>query len=356
MKILDSIDFLVKEDRNKANIRFLKNSIEHNNISHAYLFSGNDIDKLYKLSLSFSASINCLEGGCGSCKVCKDTLSGIYPDIITIEADGNILTLDKIVELQNFMSLTSYNPGRKIGIIKDAEILNEEASNRLLKTLEDPPDPRNVIILLSEDTRPILPTVVSRCLVLDWNLELGREKIDEIYFIELEDCLNEGIKNLVYFSRGSISKNFSYSLNLSAKLVDILRGVEEKVRQNLEKNVKEIEKSAMDKSEVSAYIKVLKSKNERKLKKISNLGVSRVFDIISAWLEDIYIVKLGLEDCRLNYRQNYDLIRESFRDVDINEIFKLLDTVEENRSYLSYSLSIELSLDNILVQFQNLVK
>lgn len=356
MGILDNIDFLVDDPKNKVNLTFLKNSVERGNISHAYLFSGGDIDKLYRLSQYFSASVNCPGKGCGDCKVCKDTLKGVYPDVITVEADGSILTIDKIVELQNFMSLTSYNPGRKIGIIKDADILNEEASNRLLKTLEEPPHPGSIFILLSEDTKSILPTVLSRCLILEWNLEPDRKEIEKTYFAELEAHVNEGIRNLICISRNSSHRDFSHSLNLSVKFVDFLKEITNRVKEDLEKEIKEIEKSSVDRSAADKYTKPIKARNERRLKKISNLGVNKVFDIISAWLEDICMVRLNFEASKLNYEQNYALINESFEDVEIDRVLKLSELIQRNREHLIYSISSELSLDNILVQFQNLIK
>jgi len=135
MEILEDLDFLVEEDRNKTNIKLLKNSVEHRDISHAYLFYGNSMALLCRLALAFSASINCHERGCGRCDICRNTLKGIYPNLNIAESEGNILTIDKIMELQKFMSVSSYIPGKKICVIKNAEIMNEQASNRLLKTL-----------------------------------------------------------------------------------------------------------------------------------------------------------------------------------------------------------------------------
>ena len=165
MKMLQNFDFLIDDDVNQSSMKSLSKMIESDNISHAYLFYGNNIELLFKIALEFSASINCADKGCGKCLICKNTIKGVYPNILIVEPEGNIMRIEEIVKLQKFMGLTSYNPGKKVCIIKESELMNQEAANRLLKTLEDPPDNSSIFILLTEDVSLMLPTVVSRCLV-----------------------------------------------------------------------------------------------------------------------------------------------------------------------------------------------
>ena len=349
MKILNRLDFLIEEDRNKTNIKLLANSIEHGDISHAYLFYGSSMELLYRLALSFSASINCQLGGCGSCTVCKNTLKGVYPDLNVVEAEGNVLTIDKIVELQRFMNMSSYMPGKKICIIKNAEIMNNQASNRLLKTLEEPPDD-SIFILLTEDISAILPTVVSRCLVFNWNFKLSSINMTGTDFTILGSSLDEGIKTMVKSSQ----KTSTSPLNLCSEIISILKGMEENIKINQDKELKEIKNSGGSRDDTGRYLKILKSKHKRQINKFYRLGMNYVFDIISTWLTDIQAVKLNAEDKVLNYKQNYFFIKKNFKNVKIDETFHLLETIEKNRDYLNFSICLELALDNIFLQFQNL--
>ena len=349
MKILDRLDFLIEENRNKTNVKLLTNSIEHRDISHAYLFYGNSIALLYRLALSFSASINCQLGGCGSCTVCKNTLKGVYPNLNVVEAEGNILTIDKIVELQRFINMSSYMPGKKICIIKNAEIMNDQASNRLLKTLEEPPG-GSIFILLTEDISSILPTVVSRCLVFNWNFKLSSGDITATDFTILGSSLDEGIKRMVK----SPQRTYTIPLNLCSEIISILKGMEKDIKIDQEKELKEVKSSGENRDDISKYLKILKSKHKRQINKFYKLGINYVFDIISAWLTDIQAVKLNVEDKVLNHRQNYFFIKENFRNVKIDKTFQLLETIEKNRDYLNFSIYLELALDNIFLQFQNL--
>lgn len=352
MKILDNCDFLTDGKKNKFNIKLLKNSIENKNISHAYLFCGGSMELLLKLSLMFSASINCSEQGCGSCIICINSLKGIYSNIMKVEAEGNFLTRDKIFEIQKFASLSSYSPGKKISIIMEAEIMNAEASNRFLKTLEEPPDEECIFILLTEDISSVLLTIVSRCLVFNWNFKVEDGEVSVNEYKKLEDALNETIAEIIKLSQ----KEFTYSLNLSINLVNILKNVEEKVKSKQKEEINKIKDSGESREDIENILKILESKHKRRLNKVNKLGISIVFDIISAWLEDILSVNFGASIETLNYKHNYLLIKENFKDVEINKIFKLMGLIKENRSYLNYSINSELSFDNILNQFQNLKK
>src|SRR4030042_5873810 len=98
--LLDNIDFLQKTSRNTANLKILKQSLVTGSLSHAYLFCGSNIDYLVKIALYIASSANCEQNGCGNCTICLNTLKGIYSNLLLIEADGVILTKEKIVELQ----------------------------------------------------------------------------------------------------------------------------------------------------------------------------------------------------------------------------------------------------------------
>src|SRR4030042_3106245 len=135
MNILENIDFLTEENVNRSNIKLLSKMIESGSVSHAYLFNGNNTELLYRLALSFAASVNCAQKGCGNCIVCRNTIKGVYPNVLVIEPEGNILRIEEIARLKKFMGLSSYIHGKKICIIKESATMNQEARNRLLKTL-----------------------------------------------------------------------------------------------------------------------------------------------------------------------------------------------------------------------------
>ena len=351
MKILEDIDFLTEDNVNRSNIKLLSKMIESGNVSHAYLFYGNNAELLYRLALDFAASISCPQKGCGNCIVCRNVVKGVYPNVLIIEPEGNILRIEEIARLQKFMGLSSYIPGKKICIIKEAELMNQEAGNRLLKTLEDPPDEDSIFVLLTEDISVMLPTVVSRCLVYNWNFKFEENARGKADFEVMDKYLDEGIKSIL---RGSQEGTPAVALDLTLRLIEILKKMEAALKTDLEKDFFEIKRSDFEKSDINKYMEILKSKHKRKISKFHNLGISRVFDIISAWLEDILAVRLGAGQEGLNFSKNYSFIGKYAGDVRIEKIFELIETVEGNRGYLNYSINSELALDNIFLQFQNI--
>jgi DNA polymerase-3 subunit delta' len=355
MKLFENIDFLTEDSINQSNIRLLSGMIEKGNVSHAYLFSGNNMKLLTRLALIFAASVNCPGGGCGNCIICSNTLGGVYTNVLVVEPEGRILRIEEIAGLQRFMNLSSYNPGKKICIIKESEFMNSAAANRLLKTLEDPPDENSIFVLLTEDISMLLPTVVSRCLVYSWNFKFIEETPERVDFEIIEKYLDEGIKNII-MQKESPGPSYAASLDLTLKLVEILKKVEAAVKADQEKEVGEIRRSGFDKSDITRYIEVLKLRNKRKISKFRNLGMSRVFDIISAWLEDIMTVKLGADSKTMNFSKNYSFISSKSVNVKIDRIFELIKVIEENKNYLGYSINSELALDNIFLQFQNIYR
>jgi DNA polymerase III subunit delta' len=350
MKVLENIDFLIADDVNRSNIKSLLRMVESESISHAYLFYGNNSGLLLRFALNFAAAINCPDNGCGDCPICRNTIKGVYPNLLVIEPEGNILRKEEILRLQKFMGLSSYNPGKKICIITESELMNQEAANRLLKTLEDPPDNDSVFILLTEDISAMLPTIVSRCLVYNWNIKLHENGKNAVNFEAMDKYLNEGIRNMLAGAGEKIKKPAAY-LNMASKLVEILKKMEAAVKADLEKEIVEIKQSDFDKSDIKKYTGILKSKHKRKVNKFHILAISRIFDIISAWLGDILAVKFGAGESGLYYRKNYNFIYDNVGSVKIKRVFSLMEKIEYNRNYLNYSINSELALDNIFLKF-----
>lgn len=348
--LLDSIDFLQKNNRNTANLKILRQSLKTGNLSHAYLFCGSSIEHLSKLALFFASSANCEQNGCGTCNICSNTLKEIYSNLLVIEADGIILTKEKVVELQKFASMSAHSIGKKICIVKEVELMNKEASNRFLKTLEDPPDANSIFILLSEDLSGILPTIVSRCSVFEWDFiyESGDDgKIDNSL---VANKLDDGIRKILSANHS----NTVFALALSMDLTDILKQASFTKDIEAEELISKIKSTGATAGEIKKIEEKIKAKNKRKADKYYNLGINNVFDIISAWLEDIIAVRLGASREVLNNGENYSIIKETAVDLKIEKAFKLLEDIENTRNYLKYSIYTELALDNILLKLQGL--
>lgn len=146
--------------------RFLSGIVRSGHIPHALLFSGLPGIGKEACALEFARLINCTAPDpfedCGVCPSCRKISAGTSPDLLRIERDGAFIKLDQIRELKERVRFRPYENRWRVIVIRDAQHLREEASNALLKILEEPPA-NNLFILTVLEPQMLLPTIVSRC-------------------------------------------------------------------------------------------------------------------------------------------------------------------------------------------------
>ncbi len=188
-------------------VRTLKNSLDNDRISHAYLFSGpRGVGKTTSARL-IAKGVNCLKNGisstpCNECENCREIDNGNFIDLIEIDAASN-RGIDEIRELKDKINYQPSKGRKKIYIIDEVHMLTKEAFNALLKTLEEPPE-HVIFILATTEPDKILPTIISRCQRYDFQpLTYGevKEKLSEICRGENVE-IDEGSLGLIYESSG----------------------------------------------------------------------------------------------------------------------------------------------------------
>ncbi len=146
--------------------RLIKSAWESNRLSSAYLFFGPEETGKLSLARSLAKTVNCQARSfppCLTCSSCIKIEKNIHPDVHYIEKENsNFIKIEQIHQMQREINLLPFEGERKVFIILNAEDLTPEATNSLLKTLEEPPGD-SLIILLATDLKRIFPTVISRC-------------------------------------------------------------------------------------------------------------------------------------------------------------------------------------------------
>ncbi|MBE9581589.1 MAG: DNA polymerase III subunit delta' [Proteobacteria bacterium] len=147
-------------------IRLLTRILENNRLAHALLFTGVDGIGRQTTAKAMAMALNCLKpvgtSACGVCRSCKKVISGNHPDVIIVKPSGTFIKIDQVRSLRKTLRFAPLEGGRRVIIINDAQTMNLEASNAMLKILEEPPND-TYIILTASQTTDLLPTIVSRC-------------------------------------------------------------------------------------------------------------------------------------------------------------------------------------------------
>src|SRR5882724_2171310 len=142
----------------------LANAIKNDRVAHAYIFSGaRGVGKTTAARI-LAKALNCVHGPtaepCGECDSCKEIASGTSLDVIEIDAASN-RGIDQIRELREMVRYAPAASRSKVVILDEAHMLTSEASNALLKTLEEPPD-RVIFVMATTEPENLADTIRSR--------------------------------------------------------------------------------------------------------------------------------------------------------------------------------------------------
>ena len=184
----------------------LEKIIESNSISHAYLFSGKEGIGKKTLAIEFAKSIMCNESTnfdyCGNCESCITFESG--NDFKIISPTKNVIKVDEIRDFCGELFLKPTKTSHKVFIIADAECMNEQAQNALLKVLEEPPL-YATIILITSNKEKLLNTIKSRVVDVQFDF-LSNEEIKKI----LDSRNIEYVEDAIKYANGSLKKALDF--------------------------------------------------------------------------------------------------------------------------------------------------
>ncbi|MBI1376635.1 MAG: DNA polymerase III subunit delta' [Frankiales bacterium] len=131
-------------------------------MTHAWLITGPPGSGRSTAALAFAAALVCPEGGCGHCDECSAVRHSAHADVEHVVPESVTYTVQETRELVRRSALSPTRAPWHVFVLEDADRLNAESANALLKSIEEP-TPGTVWILCAPSTEDVLPTIRSRC-------------------------------------------------------------------------------------------------------------------------------------------------------------------------------------------------
>lgn len=311
-------------------IEYFQNAITMDKVSHAYILSGADKSGKMMLAEAFAAALQCEKGGtspCGECHSCKQAESRNQPDIIYVTHEKpNTLGVEDIrKQLNDDIVLKPYSSRYKIYIIDEAEKMNVQAQNALLKTIEEPPSYAR-ILLLTTNADSFLPTILSRCVRLDLKA-VADDKIRR-FLMEEKQVPDYQADICVAFAQGNVGKaielagseNFNEMKNSALQLI---------------KRLKEIDLYEM----TEAVKQIIEYK----------LEITDYFDLMMIWYRDVLLYKATADANKLVFRDQIYDIKKAASHSSYEGIENILEALEKAKARLRANVNFELVIELLLL-------
>lgn len=304
----------------------LKAAVMQNTVSHAYIISGERYSGKEFIARVFAQALLCEsedERPCNECHNCIQALSNNNPDIIKVtHQKPNIIGVDDIREqVNNTVQVKPYGGKRKIYIINEAEKMNPQAQNAILKTLEEPPE-YTVILLLATNLDELLPTIQSRCVVL--SMRPVKDKEVKKYLMESEKIPDYKADICVAFARGNIGK---------AKLL-----AKNEEFDNIREDAMHLMKYIKD-MEMSELVASVKKAMEYKLE------INDYLDIIMVWYRDVLMFKATADANTLIFHDEIQYIRKVADLHSYEDIQAVIDALDKAKRRLSANVNFDLTME-----------
>ena len=304
----------------------LQNAIATNKVSHAYIINGERNAGKEFIARVFAMTLQCEKGEtepCGECHSCKQAVGNNQPDIIYIshEKPNTIGVEDIRVQINGDIAIKPYSSPRKIYIINEGEKMTPQAQNALLKTLEEPPE-YAVILILTTNVEAMLPTVLSRCVVL--NMKPVSDRLVKKYLMEQLAVPDYKANISVAFARGNIGK-----AKMLASSEEFEKVKDEAI--TLVKNINDME--------ISEIVKAIKKISEYKF------DVNDYLDILMAWYRDVLLFKATKDVNSLVFKEDIQQIMRMSDRSTYEGIEQIVNALQSAKKRLEANVNFDLTME-----------
>lgn len=313
----------------------LKTAIMQNQPNHAYIFNGEKGSGRKSIAECFAAALCCQDENpenrpCGKCMACMQSASKTHPDIIHVTHDKSRIGVDDIREsLINDISIKPFSSRYKVYIVDEAERMTEQAQNALLKTLEEPPE-YVVILLITTNTGAFLPTILSRCICLQFK-PLATDMIAD-YLKEKEHLPDYLAKLCAAFSGGSLGQAIKFAKNeefeqIKDNCLSLLRDIDSLTADTISDTISEL---STKKDEVDVYL-----------------------DLMHIWFRDVLMFKATQDTNRLVFLNEVMIIKRQASKYSFSSLGKILDGFYTVNDRLNANVNFDTALELLFLNMRD---
>lgn len=308
----------------------LQNAIKTNKISHAYIIEGERYAGKEFIARIFAATLQCERADiepCMECHSCKQAFHMNHPDIIKVthEKPGSIGVDDIRNQVANDVFVKPYSGPKKIYIINEGEKMTVAAQNALLKTLEEPPL-YTVILILTTNVKMLLPTIVSRCVLL--SMKPVEDKEVKEFLMESMKLPDYKAEICAAFSRGNIGKARLLAMsdefdNIKNEAVSLMKNIKDMEVNEIVSSIKKISEYSMD---ISDYL-----------------------DMLSIWYRDVLLYKATNDLNHLIFKEEIQYIRKVAKLSTYEGIENIIEMLDKTKQRLAANVNFDLAMELLLL-------
>jgi DNA polymerase-3 subunit delta' len=338
-------------------------------IGHAFLFAGPE--GVGKSLFAWALAARLLHEYEPEKDHAKKIANGQHPDVHIYRPEGKLglHSIQALRELSDEVHLPPFEASWKVFIIHDAERMLSYSANALLKTFEEPP-PRTLIILISRSQSALLPTIVSRCCTLHFQLISPQLMHDFLKqrFPELEEATCNNIVRQAQGSLGRALKLASQGDAVRAALLRLLaqgplanyRALQEGI-QSISEQIESAKKQAEEKAKGELYrvpndqLSVQQQHAlEKELEGLTALALTQeaqtIFEWILSWYRDLHLLLLGGSFSHLSNPDFQGELEQAVQRGDFKPLDQVYQAVENAHLALQRSTPLPLCLENLFLK------
>jgi len=318
-------------------LKQFQDGFENGRLGHAYLIVGDPQGNAGQLAESILQMLycDCDQGAnrpCGKCNNCLRVARHIHPDIAWIEPikKSRGILVEQIEEVARNIFQTTFEGGWKAVVFASAERMNNEAANKLLKTLEEPP-PRSIFLLLSDQPEALLPTIISRC-----------------QRVALSDCLTDpedDLRSAVFnIAAGAAGGRIAARLLKAKEILALLEGIREQAENEADEWLRlnqAGDEQAGDLAEIC----------QGRMEAVYREKRRQVLRLLLLWQRDLLLCACGLDDDNLLfYRSDAGRIRASASGLTCSQAMNNITVIEKMQAHLDQHLPENMVIERAFLQ------